>query len=278
MNEKSKACPLAISKIKKAAAVLLPALLLFAASHTASAQKEQAKVEVPDWALPGSATHTQVSPPDDFHRATKTKKKRIGIFDGVSEVGSALVPGSSSYNKKTGEYTISASGYNVWYNRDEFRFLWKKMSGDVSMAADVSFPDPKGYFDRKVILIVRQSLDDDAKEIMVGLHGGGLLHLAWRAEKGAQMKDRKVDKNGGLPNGETIEGLPKRVGIEKKGDQYALYVSMKGEPMHQVGEPFDLKMDAPFYVGIGFSSHIPDVVDTGVVSNVVLENAAGKVQ
>ena len=54
------------------------------------------------------------------------------------------------------------------------------MSGDVSLAADVTFPDPKGYGDRKVVLIIRQNLEDDSKEAMIGEHGVGMIHLAWR--------------------------------------------------------------------------------------------------
>ena len=52
------------------------------------------------------------------------------------------------------------------------------MSGDVSLAADVNFPDTAGYGDRKAVVIIRQSLDDDSKEAMVALHGAGLMHLA----------------------------------------------------------------------------------------------------
>jgi hypothetical protein len=37
-------------------------------------------------------------------------------------------------------------------------------------------------------------------------------------------------------------------------------------------------IDGPFYVGIGFCSHLPDKSDTAVLSNVVLENAAGAVR
>ena len=48
--------------------------------------------------------------------------------------------------------------------------------------------------------------------------------------------------------------------------------------MTQYGPPLELGFDAPFYVGIGFCSHLPDVVDTGVLSNVVLANKAGKVR
>ena len=42
--------------------------------------------------------------------------------------------------------------------------------------------------------------------------------------------------------------------------------------------PITQTMDGRFYVGIGFCSHLPDTLDTAVVSNVVLENAAGKIR
>ena len=255
-----------ISAINSAWAVLLTVLVLCITSHQALAQTAPAKVEVPDWALPGSATHKQVPPPLDFHRPARTDNTPIGIFTGQSDVGGALVPGSSSYDPATKQYTINSAGYNIWYTRDEFRYLWKKMSGDVSLAADVNFPDTAGYGDRKAVVIIRQSLDDDSKEAMVALHGAGLMHLAWRPEKNQSLKEMRVDEKGA-----------RRIGIEKRGDAFAILVSMTGEPMHQLGDPVDLHLDSPFYVGIGFCSHLPDKVDTGILSNVVLENAAGKV-
>ena len=194
ISEKSNNFYRYIRTINNACTILLPALVLCAASHMASAQTAPAKVEVPDWALPGSATHKQVPPPSDFHRPARTDNTPIGIFEGQSDVGAALVPGSSSYNAATRQYTITSAGYNIWYTRDEFRYLWKKMSGDVSLAADINFPDTAGYFDRKAVLIIRQSLDDDSKEAMVALHGAGLMHLAWRPEKGQSIKEMRVDE------------------------------------------------------------------------------------
>jgi hypothetical protein len=229
--------------------------------------------QVPDWAQPGSATHTQVPPPPDFHRAGTNFDTPLGIFEGQSDIGSAVVPGSAALDSATGQYTIHSAGYNIWYTRDEFRFLWKKMSRDVSLAADVAFPDPKGYGDRKAVLIIRQNLDDDAKEAMIGEHGTGMIHLAQRPEKGASIKDMQYRFGGGL-NGV----LARRIGIEKHGDSIAIFVSVQGEPMHQFGPPITLHFDEPFYAGIGFCSHLPATVDTAVLSNVVLENSAGKVR
>ena len=90
---------------------------------------------VPDWAQPGSATHKQVPPPADFHRPGRNFDTPIGLFGGQADIGSALIPGSASYDAGTKQYTISSAGYNIWYQRDEFQYLWKKLSGDVSLGS-----------------------------------------------------------------------------------------------------------------------------------------------
>jgi len=228
---------------------------------------------VPDWALPGSSTHKQVPPPADFHRPSTNFDTPIGVFEGQSDIGAAVVPGSARYDASTKQYTISSAGYNIWYSRDEFRYIWKKTSGDVSLASDVTFPEPKGYGDRKAVLVIRQSLDDDSKEAVVAEHGAGLIHLAQRPERGALMTDMQFRFGGTLAGANA-----KRIGIEKHGDSIAIFVSLRGEPMHQFGPPITLHFDEPFYVGIGFCSHLPDQSDTAVLSNVILENSAGKVQ
>jgi hypothetical protein len=238
---------------------------------------------VPDWARPGSATRPQVAPPPDFHRPSKHFETPIGVFEGQSDIGGPLMPGSASYDAGTKQYTIHSAGYNVWYTRDEFRFLWKKMSGDVSLAADIMYPDPNGYGDRKALLVIRQDLEDDSKEALAALHGQGMIHLAQRPGKGVRVKDMEYRIGGrGLPGGASPDSLvtvvAKRIGIEKRGDAFALFVSVDGEPMHQFGPPIQLKIDGPFYAGIGFCSHVPDRVDTAVVSNLVFENSAGRVR
>jgi hypothetical protein len=253
---------------------ILPIFLCVATSIT-SAQTSPSGVQAPDWALPGSATHKQVPPPLDFHRPARTEHHKIGIFQGQTDVGSALVAGSSSYDHATGQYTIVSAGYNVWYQRDEFRYLWKKMSGDVSLAADVAFPDPAGYNDRKAVLVIRQSLDDDSREMVVALHGAGLMHLAWRPIVDSMMKEERVNHRKDHSTDSLNTGMAQRIGIQKQGDSFTVWISMHGEPMHQVGEPVALHIDGPFYVGLGFCSHLPATKDMAVLSDVVLRDDAG---
>lgn len=226
---------------------------------------------VPDWALPSSPTHVQVPPPPDFHRASRNFDTPLGVFDGQSDIGAALAEGSGSYGEGARQYSVRSAGYNIWYQRDEFRFVWKKMAGDASLAADVTFPNAEGYGDRKAVLVIRQDLNDDAKEAMIGEHGEGMIHLAYRGERGAQMKDMTY-RFGGV-----LAGVhAKRIGIEKQGNSIAIFVSLTGEPMHQLGPPVTLYLDGPYYVGIGFCSHLPATVDGAMFSNVMLENVAGK--
>ena len=108
---------------------------------------------------------------------------------------------------------------------------------------------------------------------MLGEHGTGMIHLAYRPVENDSIQDMQYRFGGGL------DGiLAKRVGIEKKGDSIAIFVSLKGEPMHQLGPPIELHFHGPFYVGVGFCSHLPATSDTAILSNVLLEPSAGKVQ
>lgn len=258
---------------------VLPVLVLSAAGIGA------AEKQVPDWAQPGSAAHTQVAPPSDFHRPSTTYPGRIGLFDGQTDVGSAVVPGAASFDKTAGRYSITSAGYNIWYGRDEFRFLWRKLDGgDLSLAASIAFPDAGGYGDRKAVLIVRQTLEDDSPEVLAGLHGTGSVQMARRPEAGARIRDMEyvIGSRGDLPGGTSPDDLvpaaPTRPGLEKHGDDFQLYVGVAGEPPHPFGPPMRLHLTGPFYAGIGFCSHIPDKTDRADLTDVVFATEAGKVR
>ena len=224
----------------------------------------------PDWSLPSMPKpnpHKQVPPPADFHRSTVIVNQPLGIFEGQADIGGPLLPGNANFNARTGQYRLTSASYNIWYQRDECRYAWKQMSGDASLSATITFPNREGYYDRKAVLMFRQDLNDDSKTIMVALHGGGLIHLAQRPEKGAKIVEACRVK----AENRAADAPPIRLGIEKRGDTFALLVSLNGEPLHQVETTADLHLDGPFYVGIGFCSHLPVTSDTVVLSDVVLK-------
>ena len=237
------------------------------------AHGQASPLQAPNGVPAAASAHAPVTPVASIHRPTRTENTPVGVFEGVSEIGSPVVPGSSSFDPATGTYRITSSGYNIWFGRDEFRFLWKKMRGDVSLAADVHFENPEPRSDRKLVLVLRQTLEDDSKEAIAGEHGTGMVHLARRPERGAMTTDLEYTFGGELKN-----VMAQRLGIEKHGDQVQLFVSIQGEAMQPLGPPVTLHLTGPFYVGIGFCPHVADKLDTGVFSDVVLQDRAGEVR
>lgn len=63
--------------------------------------------------------------------------QRLGVFDGHGDVGSPKIAGSATYNAVSQEYAIAAGGLNMWAERDEFHFVWKRMTGDFILQARV---------------------------------------------------------------------------------------------------------------------------------------------
>jgi len=71
-----------------------------------------------------------------------------------------------------------------------------------------------------------------------------------------------------------IDAVPKTVRLEKRGDTFTMFISQKGEPLHQVGASLKLHFATPFYVGLGVTSHDADTTDKIVFRNVSLETPA----
>src|SRR5260370_26536933 len=108
----------------------------------------------------------------------------VGIFEGHGDVGVVLHPGSVEYDATKHSYAIAGSGENMWFGSDAFQFAWKRMSGDVTLTADISFLGKGVNEHRKAVLMVRQSLDADSAYADAALHGSGLTSLQFREEKG----------------------------------------------------------------------------------------------
>ena len=67
----------------------------------------------------------------------QTSNQDLGQFQGQGDYGTVLLPGSGHYDVSKDSYTISGSGADIWFGMDDFHYLWKKMSGDVALSADI---------------------------------------------------------------------------------------------------------------------------------------------
>ncbi len=193
-------------------------------------------------------------------RTASAQVAAAGIFEGHGDIGTVLHPGSIVFDADRQTYTVTGSGENMWFGRDDFQFAWKKMSGDVAISADISFTGEKGNNHRKAVLMIRQTLLGDSPAVDIARHGDGLTSLQFRDAPGAD--DHEVQSN---------IVAPKRVRLEKRGDYFYAFVTGNDGKLQPAGASTKLLLNGPFYVGIGVSAHDKDATETAVFSNVKIE-------
>ncbi|MBE3111070.1 MAG: hypothetical protein IMZ46_11270 [Acidobacteria bacterium] len=123
-------------------------------------------------------------------------REPVGIFDQHGDIGAVKIPGSAVYDAAAQEYTVRASGSNMWFGRDEFHFVWKKLSGAFILQARVEFLSKGVDPHRKVGLIVRSSLDPGSPHVNVSRHGDGLTSLQFRRAGSADTEEIRSELNG----------------------------------------------------------------------------------
>jgi regulation of enolase protein 1 (concanavalin A-like superfamily) len=182
----------------------------------------------------------------------------VGIFDSDGAVGETK--GSVEYNAAAGEYRVTGGGANIWAATDAFHFVWKRLSGDVTLTADVQFSGAGAAAHRKAVLMVRQGLEPDSPYADVALHGDGLTSLQFRPTTGAITQEIRSPVT-----------APLRIRIERRGEQFTIYAGKPGEEMKSTGTAIVALKD-PVYVGLGVCSHNADNLETAVFSNVKLDH------
>ena len=185
-------------------------------------------------------------------------KGPLGIFQDHSDVGTVLHPGSITYDSSKNTYTISGSGENMWFASDAFQFIWKKLAGDLTLTADISFLTKTGNEHKKAVLIVRQSLEADSVYADVALHASGLTSLQYRDAKGALTREIQSKIS-----------APRTLRLAKRGDYVYMALSSDDE-VKPAGGWLRIPLQGTFYVGLGVCSHDKDVLEQAVFSKVEL--------
>src|SRR5271154_829644 len=138
----------------------------------------------------------------------------LGIFTGNTDVGTVLHEGSATFDPATAQYTLAGSGENIWFDKDAFHFVWKKVSGDAILSADVSFLGAGTNPHRKAVLMIRQTLDPDSPYVDIAFHGNGLTSLQYRDEKGAATHEIQSNLS-----------APQTLQLEKRGDYFSMLLA-----------------------------------------------------
>lgn len=186
----------------------------------------------------------------------------LGLFHGHGDVGSPKLAGSSFYNGVTQEYTLTAAGSNMWGERDEHQFAWRKMSGDFILHTRITFQGDGVDPHRKAGLIIRKSLDDNAPYLDGAIHGDGLVSMQFRRTPGAETEEIESPVKGA----DVVQ-------LERRSGTYILSVARFGDTFTST-EVSDVDLGDEVYVGLFVCAHNADVLERATFTNVRITRPA----
>ena len=172
----------------------------------------------------------------------------------TDDVGNVGVAGSACYNSEYFVYTVNGSGSDIGGTADAFRFAFVTVVGDDQIVAHIAAQDNTDP-DNKAGIMIRESTDDDARNVFVGLTSG----------QGALFQYRTA--TGGNTTVVTVPGLkaPYWVELIKIGSTYAAYTSPDGINWTEIGPPVSAGFGgngAGTYAGFAVASHNNTVLST----------------
>jgi hypothetical protein len=184
----------------------------------------------------------------------------LGIFTDAGSVGQTPPGCAVHHDSRSGQYRISGGGQNMWGKTDDFYFVWKKVSGDLALTADVQFLGTSKAEHRKAVLMIRQSLDTGSPYADAVSHGNGLTSLQFRGAAGENTYQvfTQVDE-------------PARIRIVREKSRFTMYAGKPDAELKMVGPVEYISLKDPVYVGLGVCSHVATTLETAVFSNVKLE-------
>jgi Tol biopolymer transport system component len=185
----------------------------------------------------------------------------VGGFNSNADIGNPKNRGSARYNETDQSYTLRGSGYNIWFERDEFHYMYNKIKGDFILTANFRLEGKGTEPHRKTGWMLRESLDDDSPQISAVLHGDGLTLMQWRNSKGASMKDPEDQIF-------TREFGYEVIQMERSGRIISMRAAQMGEPLELIGSYEMINMPDEILAGPFICSHNPDVIEEVTIWNV----------
>lgn len=183
-----------------------------------------------------------------------SSKGRIN-FQGQTKIGRVLLPCSMQYDSSSNTYRITGSGTNMWFNEDDFYYVWRKASGNFQVVTDVDWVGKGKQPHRKAGWVVRASLDSDAPYADAVIHGDSLICLQYRLAKGDSTKEIQSPWK-----------APATLSFKRNGDKFTLTIIKEGKE-NPVGT-VEVKLREEVYAGLAVCSHDSTTQETAIFSNV----------
>src|SRR2546425_6711859 len=183
----------------------------------------------------------------------------LGLFEGetdVGQVGGGTKRGSVTYDAGRDQYAIAGSGANMWFDRDDFHFVWKRVQGNFILTARARFNGPGVEPHRKLGWSVRSSLASGSPHVTAAVHGDGLVALQFRRSAGSATEEVRSP----VARADVVQ-------LEREGDTYILSAGRFGDSLTVV-RVADLPLGDQVYVGLYVCAHNDTVVERATFRDV----------
>jgi len=160
-----------------------------------------------------------------------------------------------------GAITMSGSGHDIWDEADDFRFAYKRLSGDGSIVARVDSVANTNTW-AKAGVMIRETLEGGSKMVYMVVTPGNGVSFGWRTF--ADNTPEQVNK--------TSITAPRWVKLTRKGDVFTAQYSADGQAWTDLpkadGTPVSVTLTGSVYIGLCLTSHDAALITTAAFSNI----------
>lgn len=174
---------------------------------------------------------------------------------GASSIGATAVTLSSESAAAATIITLEGGGADIWDTVDAFHFYYEETNGNFDVAVrntELERTDANA----KTGLMVRETLDPDAKNVMLRRTPNGEASLQWRPEAGAETLSTT---SGGEDESEVDGGSIQAdwLRLTRTMDTISAYGSTNGSDWTRIAQlsTANLELSSDAYVGIPVTSH-----------------------
>lgn len=177
-------------------------------------------------------------------------------FETNTDIGDVKIPGKVMIDQNKQSFILAGSGYNIWFDHDEFHFLYRKFEGDFTIRAHVQWLGDGADPHRKAGWMVRESLKTDAPHVSATLHGDGLASLQFRKIAGSNMDEQKLQ----VINPDVIQ-------LSRNGNVFSMSAATFGQPLNNIQQT-EFPLSNNVYVGLFVCSHNKGVTEKAKFTNI----------
>jgi Tol biopolymer transport system component len=191
----------------------------------------------------------------------------VGIFESQTDIGRTRHAGSNSYDPQRQYYLIAGSGQNMWGDRDDFHFVWKRMTGNFILSTRARFIGAGVEAHRKIGWTIRPSLESRSAHVTAAMHGDGLMSLQFRRAIGGTTEEARSRDSLSPRDADAV------IQLERRDGNYVMSVARFGDTL-VTQELTGVSLPDTVYVGLFVCAHNDSVVERAAFSNVRITTPA----